>query len=96
MTIFDRYIGRQVLLSAFFAVLVLTIILVLGKVFKDILTELVKRPDLDAGFVFRFLLLVLPISISISVPWAFLISTRTMWTPGCHEPQLTSETSPTA
>ena len=74
MTIFERYIGRQVLLSAFFAVLVLTIILVLGKVFKDILTELVKRPDLDAGFVFRFLLLVLPISISISVPWAFLIS----------------------
>ncbi len=74
MNIFDRYIGRQVLLSAFFAVLVLTIILVLGKVFKDILTELVKRPDLDAGFVFKFLVLVLPISLSISVPWAFLTS----------------------
>ncbi|NNE90983.1 MAG: LptF/LptG family permease, partial [Verrucomicrobiales bacterium] len=74
MTIFDRYIGRQVLLSTFFAILILTIILVLGKVFKEILTQLAERPELGLAFFLRFLLLVLPLSLSLSVPWAFLTS----------------------
>ncbi len=72
MKLLDRYIGRQILLSAFFAVVVLSVVLVLGSIFKHILSQLVDRPDLDAGFVVRLLLNVLPFSLAITIPWGFL------------------------
>lgn len=72
MKILDRYIGRQVLLSAFFAVLVLSVVLVLGSIFKHILSQLVDRPDLDTGFIIKLLLNVLPFSLAITIPWGFL------------------------
>ncbi|MCB1065201.1 MAG: LptF/LptG family permease [Verrucomicrobiae bacterium] len=72
MKLLDRYIGRQVLLSAFFAVLVLSVVLVLGSIFKHILSQLVDRPDLDAGFILALLLNVLPFSLAITIPWGFL------------------------
>ena len=72
MKLLDRYIGRQILLSAFFAVLVLSVVLVLGSIFKHILSQLVDRPDLDAGFVIGLLLNVLPFSLAITIPWGFL------------------------
>lgn len=72
MNIIDRYIGRQVLVATFFAVLVLSVVLILGNVFKHILTQLVERPDMDLGFVFKFMLYVLPFSLSLTIPWGFL------------------------
>lgn len=72
MKLIDRYIGRQVLLSAFFAVLVLSIVLVMGSVFKYVLSQLVDRPDLDLGFILKILLNVLPFSLAITIPWGFL------------------------
>jgi len=72
MTLLDRYIARQILVSAFFAVAVIIVILVLGNVFKEILRELAKRPDLSLWFVFKFILLVIPISLSLAIPFAFL------------------------
>ena len=72
MKLIDHYIGRQVLLSAFFAVLVLSVVLVLGSIFKHILSQLVDRPDLDIGFVVGLLLNVLPFSLAITIPWGFL------------------------
>ena len=72
MNILDRYIGRQVLVSSIFAVLVLSVVLILGNVFKHILTQLVERPDMDIGFVAKFMLYVLPFSLSLTIPWGFL------------------------
>ncbi len=72
MKLIDRYIGRQVLLSAFFAVLVLSVVLVLGSIFKHVLSQLVDRPDLDAGFIIKLLVNVLPFSLAITIPWGFL------------------------
>lgn len=72
MKLIDRYIGRQVLLSAFFAVVVLSVVLVMGSIFKHILSQLVDRPDLDLGFVATLLLNVLPFSLAITIPWGFL------------------------
>ena len=72
MNIIDRYIGRQVLVSSIFAVLVLSVVLILGNVFKHILTQLVERPDMDLGFVAKFMLYVLPFSLSLTIPWGFL------------------------
>lgn len=72
MKLLDRYIGRQILLSAFFAVVVLSVVLVLGNIFKHILSQLMDRPDLDIGFVVELLLNVLPFSLAITIPWGFL------------------------
>lgn len=72
MKLLDRYIGRQILMSAFFAVVVLSVVLVMGSIFKHILSQLVDRPDLDLGFVASLLLNVLPFSLAITIPWGFL------------------------
>lgn len=72
MKLLDRYIARQVLVSALYAVAVIIIILVLGNVFKEILRELAKRPDISLGFVLKFILLVIPISLSLAIPFSFL------------------------
>ena len=72
MNLLDRYIARQIFVSSMFAVAVIIIILVLGNVFKEILRELAKRPDLDLMFVFKFIGLVIPISLSLAIPFSFL------------------------
>ncbi len=72
MRLLDRYIARQILISATYAVGVIIIILVLGNVFQEILKELAKRPDISLLFVLKFILLVIPISLSLAVPFSFL------------------------
>lgn len=72
MRLLDRYLARQIFVSAVFAVAVIIIILVLGNVFKEILRELAKRPDLSLGFVLKFIALVIPISMSLAIPFSFL------------------------
>src|SRR5262249_12040545 len=43
MKVIDRYVGRQVLTSSAFAVAVLSVVLVLGKIFKELLDVFVQR-----------------------------------------------------
>lgn len=72
MKLLDRYIARQVLISSLYAVAVIIIILVLGQVFKEILRELAKRPEISLGFVLKFILLFIPVSLSLAIPFSFL------------------------
>lgn len=73
MTIADRYIGRQVLSGTFFAILMLTLVLVLGNLFKEARTLLVEygAPMWVLG---DFAINVLPVSLIFTIPWAFLTS----------------------
>lgn len=72
MKIFDRYIAWQIFVSAFYAVAVIIIILVLGNVFKEILRVMAERPELDIWFVLQFIALVIPFSLGLAVPFSFL------------------------
>ncbi len=45
MRIFDRYVGSNVLVTAFMGVLILSLVLVLGNIFKELLNVLVNNPD---------------------------------------------------
>ena len=72
MRVVDKYIGRQVLGSTAFAVGVLSLVLVLGNIFKVLLKELVKRPDMDLIYVVQFILNVLPFSLMFTIPWGLL------------------------
>ena len=58
--------------SALFGVGVLSLVLVLGNIFKKLLGELVKRPDMDMSYVAQFIFNVLPFSLVFTIPWGML------------------------
>lgn len=72
MKIIDRYVGLGVLSTAFFGVVVLSLVLVLGNLFKQLLDVLINRPDVPIGTVLFFMALVLPFSLTFTIPWGFL------------------------
>jgi lipopolysaccharide export system permease protein len=71
MKIIDRYIGFGVLFSTLFGVVVLSLVLVLGNIFKELLDLLINR-DVPLGSVLAFMLYVLPFSLTFTIPWGFL------------------------
>jgi len=71
MKIIDRYVGRQVLISALFAVAVLSVVLVLGNVFKKLLDLLVNH-DVPIDLILSFISYILPFSLTFTIPWGFL------------------------
>lgn len=71
MRISDRYITRQVLAGTLYAVLVLSLVLVLGNLFKKIQPLLVDQKA-PLELVIRFVLNVLPLSLMYTLPWGFL------------------------
>lgn len=72
MKTFDRYIGRQVLHATLFGIFVLSFVLVLGNIFKKLMTALDRYPDLGWGFVLEFILNILPFSLIFTIPWGLL------------------------
>jgi lipopolysaccharide export LptBFGC system permease protein LptF len=77
MRISDRYIGKQVLLGTLYAVLVLSLVMVLGSLFKEIRPLLGQQGATltlatRLGLVARFVLSFLPFSLMFTIPWAFL------------------------
>lgn len=74
MRISDRYIGRQVLLGTLSAVAVLSILLVLGNLFREMRPLLVEQ-HAPVILLIRFALNVLPFSLMYTIPWGFLSAT---------------------
>lgn len=69
--IVDRYIGTQVLVATLFAVAVLSFVIVLGNLFRELFPRLAEG-SVSAGDAIRFIGLVLPYSLIFTVPWGFL------------------------
>lgn len=69
--IIDRYVGLSVVMTAAIGVIVLSMVLVLGNLFKELLDLLINR-DVPLGSVLMFMLYVLPFSLSFTIPWGFL------------------------
>jgi lipopolysaccharide export system permease protein len=69
----DRYVGGQLLVTFLLAVSVLSVVLVLGNIFKQLLDLLVKN-DTPIEVILSFLAYILPFSLSFTIPWAFLTS----------------------
>lgn len=70
--IFDRYIWRQVFSSALTGVLVLTGVMVLGNVFKEMERLLGDTTSLPLLAVLQFVTYVIPYSLIFTIPWALL------------------------
>ncbi len=67
----DRYLARELLTSAVFAVCTLSFVLVLGQIFKR-LFELMVDHNVPATYVITFIAYFLPVSLILSIPWGFL------------------------
>lgn len=71
LRLLDRYLGREVFTSALFAVGTLSLVLVLGQIFKK-LFEYVIDHNVPATFIVTFVAYFLPLSLTFSIPWGFL------------------------
>lgn len=69
--ILDKYIGRQILSTTIFGIVVLSCVLVLGNLFKEIRPLLVES-GAPLSIVLEFVMQVLPFSLMFTVPWGFL------------------------
>jgi len=71
MKIIDRYVGRGVVVTTLYGLFVLSLVLVLGNIFKELLDLMINR-DVPVKYLFLFMLYVLPFSFTFTVPWGFL------------------------
>ena len=71
MKIIDRYIGKEILVTTLFAVAVLSLVLVLGNLFKQLLDLLINQ-DAPMELILSFIAFILPFSLMFSIPWGFL------------------------
>lgn len=72
LKILDRYIGRQVFMSMITGVIVLTGVMVLGNVFKEMERLLGDTASLPLSAVLKFIAFVVPYSLIFTIPWAML------------------------
>lgn len=71
MRLSDRYIGRQVLVGTLFAVVLLSGMMVMGSLFKEIRKLLVDF-GAPVSVIGEFIVGVIPFSLIYTLPWAFL------------------------
>jgi lipopolysaccharide export LptBFGC system permease protein LptF len=71
MTIIDRYIARQVLQTTFAGVVVLTGVLVLGIVYKE-LGKLLGEQEVSLANFMKVLTPFMLFSVTYTIPWSFL------------------------
>ncbi len=71
MKILDRYVSSNVLITGLFAVAVLSVVLVLGNVFKQLL-ELLVNHDAPLDLILSFVGYIIPFSLTFTIPWGFL------------------------
>src|SRR5436190_18539172 len=71
MNLIYRYVSRQLLVNLFFAIAVLSFVLVVGNVFRKLLPLLVNH-DLPPEYLIGFIAYVLPFSLIFTIPLGLL------------------------
>lgn len=69
--IFDRYLARQIGMATLMGVALLSGVMVLGNLYKQ-MDELLGNTTLPAGVLAEFVALVIPFSLIFTIPWALL------------------------
>lgn len=67
----DSYIARQVIVATLYGIVVLSLVLVMGNIFKQVRPLLVEQ-HAPLGLVVRFIINVVPYSLMFTIPWGFL------------------------
>lgn len=89
MKTLDRYILRQLIVVTFLGVLSLTMLLLLGQLFKELHALLVES-GAPPRIVVDFILQVIPFSLTFSVPWGFLTAVLLVYGRLAADNELTS------
>ncbi|MEP6956731.1 MAG: LptF/LptG family permease, partial [Chthoniobacterales bacterium] len=71
MKLIDRFISRELLVNLALAVAVLSLVLVIGNIFRKLLPLLVNH-DVPAEYLLTFIAYVLPFSLIFTIPWGLL------------------------
>ncbi len=89
MKTLDRYILLQLLAVTFLGVLSLTMLMLLGQLFKELHSLLVES-GAPPSIVIDFILQVIPFSLTFSVPWGFLTAVLLVYGRLAADNELTS------
>src|ERR1700716_4517917 len=73
MKLDHRFLMRELLVNLLFGVLVLSLVLVVGNIFRKLLPLLVNH-DLPVEYLIGFVAYVLPFSLIFTIPWGLLTS----------------------
>jgi lipopolysaccharide export LptBFGC system permease protein LptF len=71
MKLIDRFISRELLVNVLFAIAVLSLVLVVGNIFRRLLPLLVNH-DVPMEYLITFIAYVLPFSLIFTIPWGLL------------------------
>lgn len=71
MKLLDRYIGREMLFTALFGVSVMTFVLVLGNLFKQLLDVMINHA-VPFELIVSWVAFIIPFSLTYTIPWGFV------------------------
>ena len=71
MKLIDRFVARELIVNVLFAIAVLSLVLVVGNIFRKLLPLLVNH-DVPLEYLLTFIAYVLPFSLIFTIPWGLL------------------------
>src|SRR5438105_15190435 len=71
MKLIDRMVSRELLVNVLFAIVVLSLVLVVGNIFRKLLPLLINH-DVPVEYLVSFIAYVLPFSLIFTIPWGLL------------------------
>nr|MDQ2868705.1 LptF/LptG family permease [Verrucomicrobiota bacterium] len=71
MKLLNRYVSRELLVNLGFAIFVLSLVLIVGNIFRKLLPLLVNH-DVPAQYLISFIAYILPFSLIFTIPWGLL------------------------
>src|SRR5262252_11147780 len=71
MKLVDKFVSRELLVNILFAIAVLSLVLVIGNIFRKLLPLLVNH-DVPVEYLIAFILYVFPFSLIFTIPWGLL------------------------
>ena len=71
MKLIDRFVSRELLVNILLAIAVLSLVLVIGNIFRKLFPLLVNH-DVPVEYLIAFILYVFPFSLIFTIPWGLL------------------------
>ena len=71
MKLIDKFVSRELIVNVLFAIAVLSLVLVVGNIFRKLLPLLVNH-DVPLEYLLTFIAYVLPFSLIFTIPWGLL------------------------
>lgn len=71
MKLIDRFVSQELIVNILFAIAVLSLVLVVGNIFRKLLPLLVNH-DVPPEYLVSFIAYILPFSLIFTIPWGLL------------------------